>query len=345
MATKVPSGVDVMNAIRNEASPAFQSAVPIATKANLVDVGNPILQYQSVQNEFLSALVNKIALTIVNRKLFNNPLAFLKKGAVPLGLDVEEIYTNPAAAEDFDGEDVNGVLTLKKPDTKAAYYRRNRKSKYKVSISNEQLTAAFTSWANLEGLIASIVDSLYNGNTIDEFALTKELLGQAAVQNKIPQVVAANPVDKDTAATFTKIVRGLALGMTFPSTAYNGWALNGGGGPAVTTITDQDDLCIFLRADVATAVDVDWMAAAFNLSMTDYRARQIIVDNFDGAQNMIAAVGSRNAFQIRENLRKMAEFYNGNVLTWNYFYHCWDTYALSPFENLVAVVTSAYPKP
>lgn len=345
MATKVPNGVDTLNAIRNTASDAYKAAVPIATSANIQEVGNPILTYQSVQNEFIPALVNKIAMTIVNRKMFENPLAFLKKGATPLGLDVEEIYTNPAKAEAFDGTNFQGVLTPAKPDVKAAYYRRNRQDQYKVTISNRQLTAAFTSWANLEGLIASIVDSLYNGNTIGEFELTKWLLSDGVTNAKLNQKVAAMPVDEPTAKAFAQTVRGLALGMRFPSSAYNSWALQGGEGDPVTTITSPDDLVVFLRADVAASVDVNWMASAFNLGMTDYMSRQIVVDNFGAAKNMIAAVGSRNAFQIRENLRKMAEFYNGNTLSWTYWWHCWDTYALSPFENLVAIVTQEYPKP
>lgn len=345
MATQIPAGQDVMNAIRNEASPAYQAAVPVARAANLQDVGNPILQYQSIQNEFLTALVNKIALTIVNRQLFDNPLGFLKKGATPLGLDVEEIYTNPAVGKDYAPNDFQGILTPETPDVKAAYFRRNRRTYYKATIKNEQLTAAFTSWTNLEGLIASIVDSLYNGNSIDEFNLTKTMLGDAVQAAQIQQRVAALPTSEATAKTFSQLVRGLSLGMRFPSTSYNNYALMGGTGNPVTTWSPADDTIIFLRSDVAANVDVQWMASAFNLSMTDYLAQQVIVDSFGTAANMIAAVGSRKAFQIRENQRRMTEFYNASVMAWTYWWHCWDTYALSPFHNLVAIVTAEYPVP
>lgn len=340
--TTVPNGVDVMNAIRNEASASYRAAVPIAMGTNLADVGNPILTYQSIQNEFLTALVNKIALTIVNRKMFENPLGFLKKGAVPLGLDVEEIYTNPAKGEDYDPDDFEGILEEAKPDVKAAYYRRNRRTKYKATIKNASLEAAFTSWTNLEGLIASIVDSLYNGNTIGEFQLVKELTGGAAVARQIQQVQAPLPIDEATSKQFSARLRGLSMGMRFPSTAYNSYALLGGTGDPVTTWNDPEETVIILRADVAANVDVNWMAAAFNLSKTDYLAQQIVVDNFGPAENMIACVASTKAFQIRENLRRMTEFYNANVLAWTYWWHCWDTYALSPFHNIVAVVTNLY---
>lgn len=342
---EVPNGVDVVNAIRNEASAAYKAAVPIGNYGNIQDVGNPILSYQSVQNEFLSALVNKIALTIVNQKMFENPLAFLKKGTTPLGLDVEDIYTNPAEANEYEPNNFQGILTPAPPDVKAAYYRRNRQDKYKVTIKNEQLQAAFTSWANLEGLIASIVNSLYNGNTIGEFALTKGIVGEAVANAQVNQIVLAAPTTEATATAFLTSLRGTAAAMRFPSSTYTNYTLMGGTGNPVVNWTDIDEMLIMVRSDVAANVDVQKLSAAFNLSYADYVARQIVVDKFDGAANMYALVCDREFFQIWEKTRRMTEFYNAEVMAWTYWWHCWDTYALSPFANAVAYTTSEYKPP
>lgn len=343
-AAGIPDGVDVMNAIRNEASLAYQNVVPIADYGNITDVSNPILSYQSVQNEFLNALVNKIAMTIVNNKMFNNPLSFLKKGAVPLGLDIEDVYVNPAKPENYGvtDEDFAKVIVPKKPDVKATYYRRNRQDKYKVTIANEALTAAFTSWNNLESLIAGIVNSLYNGNTIGEFQLTKELIGSAVASGKINQIVLPLPTTEADATGFLVSLRGVSSGMTFPSSNYTNYANMGGTGDPIVNWTGVEDQIIIVRADVAGSVDVQKLSAAFNISYANYSAQQIIVDQFDGAPNMYAFVGSRRIFQIWQNLRKMTEFYNGEVMAWSYWWHCWDTFALSPYENGVAYVTSKY---
>lgn len=341
----IPNGVDVMNAIRNEATAAYQAAVPLADYGNITDVGNPILAYQSVQNEFLTALVNKIALTIVNNKMFTNPLAFLKKGALPLGLDVEDIYVNPAKAKEYEPNNFQGVLVPENPDVKAAYYRRNRRDKYKVTIKNEQLTAAFTSWGNLEALIAGIVNSLYNGNTIGEFSLTKSILGDATAEGKINQIVLPIPTAEASATTFLQSLRGVSAGMRFPSSNYNNYTLMGGTGNPVVNWCDTSDQIILVRSDVAACVDVQKLSAAFNLSYADYVAQQVVVDEFNGADNMYAFVGSRRIFQIWEDLRRMTEFYNGEVMAWTYWWHCWDTYSLSPFENGVAYVTAKYEPP
>lgn len=346
MATKsqIPDPVNIMNAIRNEASAAYKAAVPVSTYANIQDVGNPILSYQSVQNEFLSALVNKIVLTIVNTKMYENPLAFLKKGAEDLGLDIEEIGVNPAPAKEYEPNNFQGILTPETPDVRAAYYRRNRQDKYKVTIKNSQLQAAFTSWNSMESLIAGIVNSLYNGNTIGEFNLTKGLVGDAVSKGLIHQIVLPKPTGEASATNFLTQVRATSLGMTFPSSNYTNYVtMNGGQGTPFVNWTPTDEQLIIVNADVAANVDVSKLSMAFNLSYADYVARQVVVDQFDLAPNMYAFVCDRRIFQIYEKLRKMTEFYNGEVMAWTYWFHCWDTYALSPFANGVAFVTAEYP--
>ena len=76
---EVQTNVNALNAIRSAASPSYQDLVPLATASNLQDVGNPILQYAAVRNEFLTLLVNKIALPIVRSRMFRNPLAMLRR--------------------------------------------------------------------------------------------------------------------------------------------------------------------------------------------------------------------------------------------------------------------------
>ena len=71
--------VKMMNALRGVASEEYQNRVPIATQNNIDAVGNPILEYQSTQNEFLNLLVDKIAFSIVQSRIANNPLSILNK--------------------------------------------------------------------------------------------------------------------------------------------------------------------------------------------------------------------------------------------------------------------------
>lgn len=333
---------EMLNAINAEASETYQNAVPLATPLNLSSVANPILTYDNIANEFLDALVNKIVATIVYRQMWENPLAVLRKDPEALGFDIEEVQTNPAEAQDYDGTNTGlaDILTLQKPDTAAAWYRLNRQDKYKVTINNEQLTNAFVSWGTLENFIGQITDTLYNGNTIDEYRYTKQIITDALTNNRLQTVTTVMPVDEATGKQFMSALRNLSLQFTFPSTNYNCYTLMGGTGSPRVTWSPISRQVILVRADVASAVGVEVLAAAFNLNYSDYLARQIIVDSFDENNRCLAVLCDERAFQIREKLRRFATFYNASGLSWQYYYHAWDTFSLSPFHNLVALTTS-----
>jgi len=134
----------ILDTIRANASTEYQERVPLAEQTTIEAVGSPILTYQSTQNEFLNALVNRIALSIIQNKTAKNPLAVLKKGTIPLGSDIQEIFTNMAKDTGFDGLG-DKLLTKTTPDTKALYHRINRKGQYPVTITKQQLQTAFTS--------------------------------------------------------------------------------------------------------------------------------------------------------------------------------------------------------
>lgn len=332
---------EMMNAIRNSASTAYQDAVPVATLRNLNEVSNPILAYANMANEFLDLLVNKIVATIVYRKMWENPLAILRKQPYELGVDVEELHTNPATSSAYDGTDTGmaDLLKVTKPDVAPAWYRLNRQDKYKVTVNDDQLKNAFTSWGALEGFIGSIVDSLYNGCTIDEFAYTKQLVTDAVTGSKMKTITVTKPIDAATSRQFQIALKNLSLQFTFPSTAYNNYKLMGGTGNDRKTWSAISDQVIIISADVASTVGVELLANAFNLEYADYVAKQIIIDEFTGSPNTLAVLCDVKAFQIREKLRKFANFFNPSSLSWQYFYHAWDTFSLSPFHNCVALVT------
>lgn len=334
---------DMMNAIRAEASDAYQRAVPLATASNLADVGNPIMSYQAVGNEFVDALINKIVYTMVYRQMFENPLAFLRTGEMPLGFDIENVHVNPAEAEKYDGTETGmaDILKMHEPDVATEYFRINRQDKYPVTINNEQLRHAFTSWGAMENLIATITDSLYNGNAIDEFLYTKQLVSGAIAANRIQTQTIAEPISDPTGAALLKLLRTLSTMFTFPSSTYNNYKLAGGTGNARITWTPIDEQIILIRGDVASAVGVDTLARVFNTEYADYLARQIIVDDFGAATNVMAVLADRKAFVIQTQLRQFATFYNASTLGWQYYYHAWDLFAMSAFRNAVAIVKPA----
>lgn len=340
----LPKGAKVFNVIRANASEVFMNTVPSATKDNIQTIKNILFNdsYQPMLNEFVSNLINRIGLTIIRNKSYNNPLALFKKGSVPLGTDIQDIYENPAVAEQYEYSNtaMAKLLTITDPDTHVAYYRRNRQDLYTKTIAREGLQGAFASWEEFENYIAGITNSLYSGNYIDEFKYTKQLVDGAYDAGKVIQKVVTNPTTEATSKAFLKEVRSLYDMMTFPSSDYNAYSKFSGAKGTITTWTDSERICLIVRADVMANVDVDALASAFNIDKANFIGRVIKVDKFENDE-ILGVVCDESWLQIYDNIFRFDEFYNGRTMSWNEYLHAWGTYAICPFANAVMLVTGA----
>ena len=329
--------VNVMNTILDNASEQYQSRVPEATQDNIEAVGSAIMAYQATENEFLTALVNKIAMTIVRAKTFKNPLSILKKGNVPLGKNIEEIYTNPATATTYDpsGED---LLKREIPDTKAIYHSLNRQGKYKATVSKAQLITAFTSWGAMEKLLNSIVNSIYSGDNMEEFLLMKELFATAIAGGKMKTVEVTAPTDTATAKDFVKAIKKIGLGMTVPSESYNSYfdVNKDTDAKPVITWTPMENQILILRNDISVEIDMELLAQAFNVSYAELKQRILLVDSFGTDTDTLAVLCDESYVQVYDNLQQMDSFRNPEGLYENFILHHWQTYSLSLFANAMA---------
>ena len=86
LSTLNASTIDIINTIRANASYDYQSSVPeIETAHDIPKVGEIITGTPAFANQFINALVNRIALVRVKSATFNNPYAILKKGYLEFG--------------------------------------------------------------------------------------------------------------------------------------------------------------------------------------------------------------------------------------------------------------------
>lgn len=316
--------------------------MPKATNNNIGDISNILFNdsYQPQLNQFINNLINRIALTIVRNKSFDNPLAIFKKGSMPLGTDIQDLYTNPAEAEQYELTDaaMQKLLTITDPDTHVAYYRRNRQDLYTKTISREALQAAFASWDDFNGYVASITNSLYSGNYISEFNYTKNLIDGAYSNNKVITEVVTNPTDEASANKFLKQVKTIYDMMTFPSTEYNAYSKFSGAKGTITTWTEEDRIVLIVRADVMNTVDVDALARAFNIDKASFMGRIYKVDKFEN-ENLLGVICDEAWLQIYDNVFRFDEFYNARAMAWNEYLHAWSVFAICPFANAVAICT------
>ena len=323
--------IDILNTIRNEASSTYQERIPVATQNNIRDVGNAMMRYQTTQNEFLSALVNRIARVIITSKSYTNPLRRFKKGILEYGESIEEVFVNIAKAHQYDPAVAeNEVFKREIPDVLAAFHKMNYQNFYKVTISNEQLRQAFLSAEGITDLISRIVDTLYSGSEFDEFLIMKQLIVDAANDGKffpvsIPAITAENAKE-----IVTKI-KSVSNQLEFMSAQYNEMG--------VLTYTRKPDQILIMDAAFDAVIDVEVLASAFNMEKAEFMGQRVLIDNFGTLTGVVAALVDADWFMVYDNFIGFTENYNGEGLYWNYWYHVWKTFSNSPFANAILFTT------
>lgn len=349
------SSVDILNAIRNSASTNYRDFVPTAknTPESIRRIGEIVMQYTPLQNEFLNALVNRIARVIITSKMYSNPLSMFKKGLIDFGETIEEIFVNIANPHQYDVEESeNKVFAREIPDVRAAFHTLNYKKFYKQTIQNKDLNQAFLSWDGITDLISKIVNAMYTAANYDEFVTTKYMLAKAILDGRLSAIT----VDANDAKGAVTKIKGVSNALTFMSNNYNA--------AGVQTFTDKDDQYLLVNSQFDSEIDVEVLAAAFNMSKAEFMGHRILIDGFGSldiarlnalfkddpnyeeptqdtltALNAIPAVlVDKNFFMIFDNMYEFTENYNGQGLYWNYFYHTWKTFSMSPFANALVFV-------
>lgn len=352
------STIDILNVIRQNASYDYQQNVPeVKTVNDIPKVGEVIYGTPSFANQFINALVNRIAVVRVQSATFFNPYSILKKGYIEYGETIEDIFVSIAKAVDFNVEKAaKREYQRSIPDVRSAFHAMNWRVFYPVSIQDEDLRQAFLSADGVQNLIAKIVDTVYTAADYDEFLLFKYLLIKAISHGKMhPTSIGAGTDLNEAAVQF----RGTSNLLPFISSDYNE--------AGVKTSTPKERQVIFMDAMFNAQFDVNVLASAFNMDKADFMGRLFIIDNWtdfdnerfdviransDGIEevtaeelalmaNVKAIILDENWFQVYDNNNKFTEKYASSGLYWNYFYHTWKTVSNSPFANAVVFVTSS----
>lgn len=325
---------DILNAIRASASSTYQERVPLATRENIAKVGEAVMYYESTQNEFLSALVNRIGRVIITSKMYNNPLRMFKKGMMSFGETVEEVFVNIARAQQFDPAVAEKeVFKREIPDVEAIFHKMNYQNFYKATIANDQLRQAFLSYDGITDLIARIVDSMYTGANYDEFLIMKQQFAIAARNGQMyPVTIPA--ATADNAKQIVTSMKAISNQLEFMSAKFNGMG--------VLTHTAKEDQIFLIDAAFDAVIDVEVLASAFNMDKVQFMGQRVLVDGFGDLTGVVAAIVDRNWFMVFDNLVSFTENYNGQGLYWNYFYHVWKTFSYSTFSNAILFTTEAF---
>ena len=351
--TLTNSSVDILNVIRNNATINYKNYVPVATAdaESIREIGAIIMDSPQLQNEFLSALVNRIGRVLVTSKMYDNPWSMFKKGTLEFGETIEEIFVNIAKPFQFDPNVAETNLFKREiPDVRSAFHIMNYQKYYKTTIQNDQLRQAFLSWQGITDLIAKIVDSMYTGANYDEFQTMKYMLAKHILNGRmypvtIPTVTEANM------KSIVSTIKGVSNNYEFMSNKYNV--------AGVQNFSKKKDQYLLINSNFDATMDVEVLASAFNMDKAQFTGKRVLVDSFGSldierlgilfaddptyteiSESDLQALDAipcvlvdKEWFIIFDNFYNFTEQYNGEGLYWNYWYHVWKTFSVSPFAN------------
>lgn len=351
--TLTKNSVDILNAIRNGASANYRDYVPQAdnTLASIKEIGGIIMQFPALQNEFLSALINRIGRVMITSKMYSNPWTVFKQGLLEFGETIEEIFVNIAKPFEFDVEtSENKVFAREIPDVRSAFHSINYQKFYKATIQNKQLAQAFLSWEGITDLITKIINSMYAGANYDEFQTMKYMLAKNILNGRLYPVTVPT-INESNMKRVASTIKGVSNNYEFMSTKYNV--------AGVSNYVDKDNQYLIVNSNFDAIMDVEVLASAFNMDKAEFTGHRVLVDSFGtmdverlnklfandktykaftedelkALDTIPAVLVDKNWFMIFDNLYEFTEQYNGEGLYWNYWYHVWKTFSVSPFAN------------
>lgn len=314
----------------------FQQRIPRPTQSNMAQVAEELFSplNGNCYNYFQDFLVNRIAYTIAHGRVFNNPLKVFKQNKIDYGSSIQNVAYKWLKAHAYE-DDIETLLKMNRPEGVAWYVSQNRRDRYDVTITHDELRTAFLDEYGLNNLAAKIVQLPSNSDEYDEFNIMKNLLAVYETNYGFTKhKLTAAPTDEATGKEFLTAVMADSGMMQFPSTNYN--AINV---EPIPTFVNMDELILIVTPQTNASIKVNTYAGLFNLSEAEVNARIVQVDYLP-IPNAVAILTTREIFDVHDTLYEMKTFYNPQTLGTNYFLHHWGIYGLNPYVPAVLYTTN-----
>lgn len=357
MATK---SADILNAVRSVASPSYQAAVPVAAydMPNYNNIGDAIFSNQTFINEYLSGMIMQICVPAAANLGYENPWRECIKDGGEYGGGVEEFYVEMAKPMAYDPAAAETAFAKRElPPTKVAWHILNSRLFYKRTLQEEDMRAAFCTGEGVAVWAEQVRDSLYIGARFAEHTGIKYMLVYGILSGSMYRQV-VGPLSAANSNSALTAIKSIANKFKDFTPTFNE--------AGVMQYTDTSHLYIFSTADFDATIDVNSLAAAFNLQYAEFLGRrfscasfefsaeevEILTSMFGTAPNFIPITDAANAIlaqvqaiaidsrylQVYHKLFSAGDFRVYQGLYTNYMLHDWKIYSTSPFQNAVAFI-------
>jgi hypothetical protein len=329
------TNVEWMNAIRNEAGYDYQRRIPEATQANLQQNIQTLFNYTPLMNQFIDTLVNRIGLVIFQNTIWSNPLAKFKRGTLEYGETIEEIMAGLLEATSYDPDrdelekEIFGAMT---PEVQASYHTVNRRDRYKLTIKEPLLRNAFLTSNGLGEFITNLMSMPQTSDQWDEFLLMSRLFKEFDDAGGFFNVNVPDISDQASDSADSRFVlrrlREYSNTLPFISRVYN---------PAgLPVATRPEELELFVTATADAAMDVEALAAAFNIGKAEFNSRKTVmpVEHF-GIEGVQAILTTNKFFVVADQRIETTAAQNPAALFTNYWLHHWEVISASRFAPII----------
>jgi archaellum component FlaG (FlaF/FlaG flagellin family) len=293
------------------------------------------MQYTPFRNEFVDQLVNRIGKEYIHFQAWLNPLRDFKRETLFFGDTIEEVNVGLTRAEEYDAERPaleEAIFGRRVPDVRTAFHRINSTRYYPISIQEPMLRRAFTQEYGLDQLVSSLMQSPITSDQRDEFLQMTNLFKSwyrmgGFFRVKVPDVGVSTSTEADAKAML-RIMREFASNLLYPETDFN---------PARMPVAiDPDDIVIFMTTAAKAAIDVEALAAAYNIDKAEIQNRIVTLPaKYMPIQGVQAILTSKEWFQVYDTLFENTTAENPIGLHQNYFLHHHQIFSASPFVPAV----------
>ena len=275
-------------------------------------------------NQWQSALVNKIGMTIFHQYDIQNPLEKYVFGEMAFGDAIEEIATDIVKGRAMDygkeGESLDPFVKVS-PTAKAEYHRINEPIQYMNTLEKDRLRRAFRSGGNVSRLLNMFISELYSSANIDSWLLMKNIMSYYIHDQKAAagmpllstqKITSVDVIDKTTAEDFLLQIMNTMSAMRYPNNAFNPQKIH--------KTLNKRDLVLFMRSDIVNTIGVRALAQAFNKEDLNLNVRVEEMDDFgDDTDDVMAMLTEDWWFLVTRQLEDMESIYNPRSRGWNYF--------------------------
>lgn len=324
----------ILHKIWLNATNDYQQRVPDPTQHDISQTMKALFSPMNgkLYNEFIYGFINLIGQQRIHSKQWDNRLRRFKQTSVMYGQTIQESAPKWIEAHAYDDASED-LLRMHRPEFEVWYHSMNRQDKYAISIVRPEIMRAFRDEYGLNRLINSIMQVPINSDNYDEYRIMIQLLAEYEERWGFFKESMPIPTDEESAKALLKSIRAYAETLQFPSALYNASDVS------VPTFANPNELVLFITPQVKASLDVDALAAVFNLDKADIPYTIIVIDEMP-IPNAYALLTTDAFYVCQDVVYETTQFYDPSNLRENHYLHHWEILSVSPFVPAILFTTA-----